>query len=174
MSLESNMLENKTQTVYIGLGANLANPQQQLERALLALQQLPHSQLELNSSIYRSAPMGPQDQDDYLNSVAKISTQLSPESMLDNLQSIEQSQGRVRKKERWGPRSLDLDILLFGNFVIDTPRLTIPHYGIKQRSFVLLPLLEIAPDLIMPDGDSIKDLYHSLVTSDNYQRIEKL
>ncbi|MCW8999348.1 MAG: 2-amino-4-hydroxy-6-hydroxymethyldihydropteridine diphosphokinase [Kangiellaceae bacterium] len=141
MSLHNTMADIRTQAVYVGLGANQANPQQQIRQAVLALQKLPNSKLELSSSTYRSAPMGPQDQDDYLNAVAKLSTSLSPDSMLDELLRIEQTQGRVRKKERWGPRTLDLDILLFGNLTLDTTRLTIPHYGIKQRSFVLLPII---------------------------------
>lgn len=99
--------------------------------------------------------MGPQDQPDYINAVAKIHTELSPLALLDCTQAIEQNQGRERKEERWGPRSLDLDIVLYGNEVIDSERLTIPHYGMKVREFVLYPLFEIAPQLQLPDGTEL-------------------
>ncbi|MDX3775110.1 2-amino-4-hydroxy-6-hydroxymethyldihydropteridine diphosphokinase [Chromatiaceae bacterium AAb-1] len=137
---------------YIGLGANLHQPVAQLQAALSHLQQLPHSKLTAVSSFYSSRPMGPQDQPDYVNAVAQISTALSPEALLDQLQRIELEQGRQRKDERWGPRTLDLDILLFGDRQINTARLTIPHYGMKQREFVLYPLAEIAPQLVLPCG----------------------
>ncbi|MBV2130694.1 2-amino-4-hydroxy-6-hydroxymethyldihydropteridine diphosphokinase [Arsukibacterium indicum] len=144
--------------VYLGLGANLANPVTQLKNAVTAIQQLAHSQLLAVSSLYGSKPMGPQDQPDYINAVAKISTRLTPLSLLDALQQIEQQQGRQRKAERWGPRSLDLDILLYGNHTINTERLTVPHYGLAQREFVLYPLAEIAPQLILPCGTPLQVL----------------
>ncbi len=143
---------------YIGLGANLANPVQQLERAIAALRQVPHSRLVAVSSLYGSKPMGPQDQPDYVNAVAALDTSLSPEALLDALQSIEQSQGRQRKDERWGPRTLDLDILLYGEQIINTERLIVPHYGLKQREFVLYPLAEIAAELQLPDGTVLSSL----------------
>ncbi len=148
--------------VYIGLGANLDNPSQQLEDAISTLSQLEKCQLIKCSSFYQSTPMGPQDQDDYINAVALLSTELSPIQLLDQLQKIELQHGRKRKKERWGARTLDLDILLYNNEVIDTPRLTIPHYGMKQRNFVLLPLSEIAPELMLPDGASITELIDNI------------
>lgn len=143
---------------YIGLGANLANPVQQLELAIAALRQVPHSRLVAVSSLYGSKPMGPQDQPDYVNAVAALDTSLSPEALLDALQNIEQSQGRQRKAERWGPRTLDLDILLYGEQIINTERLTVPHYGLKQREFVLYPLAEIAAELQLPDGTVLSSL----------------
>lgn len=143
---------------YIGLGANLANPVQQLEQAIAALRQVPHSRLVAVSSLYGSKPMGPQDQPDYVNAVAALDTSLSSEALLDALQSIEQSQGRQRKAERWGPRTLDLDILLYGEQIINTERLTVPHYGLKQREFVLYPLAEIAAELRLPDGTVLSSL----------------
>lgn len=136
--------------VYIGLGANLAEPMQQLQRAVAALQQLPASQLVAVSQFYGSKPMGPQDQPDYVNAVAAIDTALAPEALLDALQQIELEQGRQRKDERWGPRTLDLDILLYADAVINTPRLTVPHYGLHLREFVVYPLLELAPELTVP------------------------
>ena len=96
--------------------------------------------------------MGPQDQPDYINAVVKIQTRLTPIQLLDCTQAIELEQGRVRKDERWGPRTLDLDIILYGNEVIDSERLTIPHYGMKEREFVLYPLAEIAPSITLRVG----------------------
>lgn len=102
--------------------------------------------------------MGPQDQPDYVNAVAKVSTTLAPLALLDALQQIEQQQGRQRKAERWGPRSLDLDILLYGHHTIVSERLTVPHYGLTQREFVLYPLAEIAPQLVLPCGTPLQTL----------------
>ena len=143
---------------YIGLGANLTTPMAQLQQAVVALRQLPDSQLVAVSSFYGSKPMGPQDQPDYVNAVAAIDTRLLPEQLLDALQQIEQQQGRSRKAERWGPRTLDLDILLYGDQVIATERLTVPHYGLREREFVLYPLYEIAPTLSLPDGTVLSSL----------------
>ncbi len=145
-------------TVYIGLGANLNNPKAQLVAALETISQLPKTQLICHSSFYISKPMGPQDQGDYINAVAKIESHFSAIALLDQLQQIELAQGRIRKDERWGPRTLDLDILLFNNEQINSSRLTIPHYGMKERNFVLLPLTEIAADLILPDGNKLAEL----------------
>ena len=144
--------------VYIGLGANLAQPVQQLERAVLALHNLKDTQVVKVSGFYASKPMGPQDQPDYVNAVAALSTGLSAAELLTELQQIELDQGRQRKDERWGPRTLDLDILLFGDQVIQTERLTVPHYGIKVREFVLYPLAELDSDLILPDGSKLSEL----------------
>ncbi len=144
--------------VYIGLGANLAQPVQQLERAVLALQGIKDTKLVQVSSFYGSKPMGPQDQPDYVNAVAALHTLLSAEELLTELQQIELEQGRQRKDERWGPRTLDLDILLFGHDIIQTERLTVPHYGMKVREFVLYPLAELDSDLILPDGSELSEL----------------
>ena len=144
--------------VYIGLGANLNQPVQQLQQAIKALQQLPDSELIAVSSLYGSKPMGPQDQPDYVNAVAALDTALEAEALLDALQQIEQLHGRQRKAERWGPRTLDLDILLYGDDIINSERLTVPHYGLKQREFVLYPLAEIAPNLRLPDGSVLSSL----------------
>jgi len=143
---------------YIGLGANLDEPVTQLQQAVQALKQLPQSTLVAVSGFYGSKPMGPQDQPDYVNAVAAIDTMLSAEQLLDALQQIEQQQGRKRKAERWGPRTLDLDILLYGNQVIATERLTVPHYGLRVREFVLYPLHDIAPQLSLPDGTVLSSL----------------
>ncbi|KUM53100.1 2-amino-4-hydroxy-6-hydroxymethyldihydropteridine diphosphokinase [Rheinheimera sp. EpRS3] len=143
---------------YIGLGANLDQPVVQLQQAVQALKQLAQSTLVAVSGFYGSKPMGPQDQPDYVNAVAAIDTTLTAEQLLDTLQQIEQQQGRKRKAERWGPRTLDLDILLYGNQVIATERLTVPHYGLRVREFVLYPLYEIAPQLNLPDGTVLSSL----------------
>ncbi len=142
---------------YIGLGSNLAQPVQQIERALLALDQLPNSYLLSYSSLYQSAPMGPQDQPPFINAVAKLATGFTPIELLDQLQAIENQQGRVRE-ERWGARTLDLDLLLYDHTIMQTDRLTLPHYGIKDRDFVLKPLVELSPEMSLPDGSLIKDL----------------
>ena len=144
---------------YIGLGSNLAEPQEQLHRALTALGELPGCHLVAVSSLYASDPLGPADQPRYCNAVAALDTDLEPLQLLDALQAIEQAQGRERKAERWGPRTLDLDILLFGERLIDEPRLTVPHYHLHARTFVLYPLAEIAPsDLRLPDARRLAEL----------------
>ncbi|EOU2464492.1 2-amino-4-hydroxy-6-hydroxymethyldihydropteridine diphosphokinase [Vibrio navarrensis] len=143
---------------YIAIGSNLADPVAQANRAIAALKSLPNSELIAVSQLYSSTPMGPQNQPDYINAVAEIQTELTPLQLLDYTQAIELEQGRVRKEERWGPRTLDLDLLLYGNEVIDSERLTIPHYGMKEREFVLYPLAEIAPNLTLPDGTRLADL----------------
>ncbi|MEI5640619.1 MULTISPECIES: 2-amino-4-hydroxy-6-hydroxymethyldihydropteridine diphosphokinase [unclassified Pseudoalteromonas] len=147
---------------YIGLGANLAEPQAQLQRALAVLKSHPELELKTHSRLYGSKPMGPQDQPDYVNAVAQVATKLEAEALLDVLQQIEQQHGRVRKAERWGPRTLDLDILLFNQAIINTPRLTIPHYGMAEREFVVYPLLEIAPELTLPNGTKLQSLSATL------------
>ena len=142
---------------YIALGSNLHTPLEQLKRALNALAQLPQTQLMAVSSFYRSKPLGPQDQPDYLNAAVEISTALSPLALLDELQRIENEQGRVRLR-RWGERTLDLDILLYGDEIIQTERLTVPHYDMHNREFVIVPLAEIAPNLILPNGQKLAEL----------------
>ncbi len=137
---------------YIGLGSNLADPRGQLLAALEALGRLPMTRVTAASSLYASDPLGPADQPRYVNAVAALDTGLAPLALLDALQAIESEQGRVRKAERWGPRTLDLDILLYGDHVLDEPRLRVPHYHMHARAFVLYPLAEIAADLAMPDG----------------------
>lgn len=144
--------------VYIGLGSNLAEPVQQLEAALAALGRLPRCRLVAQSSLYASDPLGPPDQPRYVNAVAALDCELAPLELLDALQAIEREQGRVRKAERWGPRTLDLDILLFGNLQLDEERLRVPHYHMHARAFVLYPLAEIAPQLVLPDRRTLQEL----------------
>jgi len=140
---------------YIGLGSNLDNPRQQVNDALQELTTLAQTQLLCHSSLYRSDPVGPPGQPDYINAVALLETALEPEALLDALQGIEQAHQRVRKLH-WGPRTLDLDILLYDDRIIDSERLIIPHAWMLERSFVLWPLAEIAPDLVLPDGSALQ------------------
>ncbi len=137
---------------YIGLGSNLENPQQQVLRAYESMKLIPSCQCIELSPLYQSKAVGP-EQPDYINAVAKLKTQLSPIQLLDQLQSIEQDQKRVRI-EHWGPRTIDLDILLFGETLCNTERLTIPHPHMQNRNFVLAPLLDIEPELSMPSGQT--------------------
>ena len=148
--------------VYLAIGSNLASPLEQVNAALAALADIPESQLVAVSDFYRTPPLGPQDQPDYLNAAVALETTLAPEVLLDHTQRIERQQGRDRKAHRWGPRTLDLDIMLFGEMQIATPRLTVPHYDMKNRAFMLLPLAQIAPDLRFPDGDELSVLLANL------------
>lgn len=149
--------------VFIGIGSNLSSPIEQVQRAIATLKTLEHSQFIKSSSIYGSKPMGPQDQPDYINAVAQIETTLSPLELLDKLQAIELAFGRGRiKGNRWGARVIDLDILLIDDLVIDSERLTVPHYGMQEREFVLLPLVEIEPNLILPDGSNLQTLSNNI------------
>jgi len=153
-------------TAYIGLGSNLSEPIEQVKNAVNEIRNIAQSQVLSVSSLYLSKPMGPQDQDDYINAILALETSLSAIDLLDTLQVIENKAGRVRKENRWGARILDLDIILFGNDIINTERLTIPHYGMTEREFVLLPLVEIAPKLNLPNGDSVKTLSQNIANND--------
>ena len=148
-------MQPERRRVYIAIGSNLASPLEQVNAAIQAIGEIPDSRIMAVSSFYRTPPLGPQDQPDYLNAAVALETTLAPEALLDHTQRIELQQGRVRKAERWGPRTLDLDIMLFGDEVINTERLTVPHYDMKNRGFMLWPLFEIAPELIFPDGISL-------------------
>jgi len=147
---------------YIAIGSNLASPLEQVNAAVQALGEIPQSRIVAVSSFYRTPPLGPQDQPDYLNAAVVLDTDLDAETLLDNTQRIELQQGRVRKAERWGPRTLDLDLMLFGNEIINTERLTVPHYDMKNRGFMLWPLFEVAPDLTFPDGIPLRDILDKL------------
>ncbi|MGB1237032.1 MAG: 2-amino-4-hydroxy-6-hydroxymethyldihydropteridine diphosphokinase [Pseudomonadales bacterium] len=143
MTLETT---DKQVTCYIGIGANLSEPIAQVETAIKKLQSLPHSTWIGASPLFSTAPVGPQDQPDYINAVAVLSTELEAHSLLDQLQAIENEHLRVRERH-WGPRTLDLDILLYGDAKIATARLNVPHPYMTERSFVLAPLATLAPDL---------------------------
>ncbi|MEX5545543.1 2-amino-4-hydroxy-6-hydroxymethyldihydropteridine diphosphokinase [Pseudomonas pergaminensis] len=143
--------------IYVGMGSNLAAPDQQLRSAIEALAQLPSTTVAGVSAFYQSDSLLP-GQPRYTNAVAALDSRLAPLELLDALQAIENDQGRERL-ERWGPRTLDLDILLFGDRLIDEPRLKVPHYQMHLRAFVLYPLAELAPaSLTLPDGQTLDDL----------------
>jgi 2-amino-4-hydroxy-6-hydroxymethyldihydropteridine diphosphokinase len=140
--------------VFVGLGSNLADPAAQLGRAVAELATLPNTTLVAQSPFYASKPVGPQDQPDYVNGAVWLSTGLAPHVLLDHLQSIEQAHDRERL-EHWGPRTLDLDVLLFGQQTLNDERLTVPHAQLSQRDFALQPLLDLNPKLTLPDGTAL-------------------
>jgi 2-amino-4-hydroxy-6-hydroxymethyldihydropteridine diphosphokinase len=145
-------------TAYIGLGSNLESPVAQIKSARMAILGLTGVNEKAFSNLYASAPMGPQDQPEYVNAVIAIDTDLPPLDLLYALQAIEKTHGRVRGSQRWGARTLDLDLLLYGDQKIDLPELTVPHPGIADRPFVLYLLLECAPDLVIPDKGKVSEL----------------
>ncbi len=151
---------NPVETVFLGLGSNLEQPLAQLARALRAVDEIPGTALVRVSSFYDTAPVGPTGQPNFVNAVAELQTTLSPQALLKHLLNIEAAQYRVRDANtvRNGPRTLDLDILLFGKQQIDEPDLTIPHPRMHQRAFVLWPLAEIAPELEIPGHGYVLEL----------------
>ena len=158
--------------VFIGLGSNLENPKQQVASAVDDLTTLPQSRVIAASSFYLSPPMGPQDQPDYINAVVELDTALSAHDLLDNLQKIEQKHGRIRKRH-WGERTLDLDLLVYGDLILDDERLKVPHPGLSERAFVVYPLAEIAPDLIVPNMGQIEQI-KLRCPQDGLQKLEKI
>jgi 2-amino-4-hydroxy-6-hydroxymethyldihydropteridine diphosphokinase len=134
---------------YVGIGSNLSDPAAQVQRTFAELAAVPGVQLVAQSALYRTAPFGPVEQDDFVNAVAGVLTTLSPQRLLDALRQLELARGRVRSV-RWGPRILDLDLLVQGTLTVDTADLTLPHPGIPERNFVLYPLRDIAPELVIP------------------------
>lgn len=156
---------------FIGLGSNLNQPIQQIISALNALRLLPNSQLINHSSLYRTPPLGPPNQPAYVNAVAILATQLTPIELLTQLHIIENNHGRTRSEVRWEARSLDLDILLYGQLIVNQPQLVIPHPRLHQRAFVLIPLMEIANgELWIPNVGRL----HELLKLCDYTGIECL
>jgi len=145
------------QLVYIGLGSNLEQPQQQIKNAVTELRHLPDSRYINDSGLYLSCPMGPENQPDYYNAVALIETRLEPLNLLDHLQAIENALGRVRA-HHWGPRVIDLDILLYGDKQISSDRLQVPHPGLGEREFVLYPLLKLCATLDIPGHGKLQQI----------------
>ncbi|MGY0634511.1 2-amino-4-hydroxy-6-hydroxymethyldihydropteridine diphosphokinase [Luteimonas sp. A478] len=138
----------------VGLGGNVGDSEQTLRRAFLALEDLPDSTVLGTSALYRTPAWGVEDQADFINAAAAIQTALEPQALLDALLGIERDFGRVRAadgSDRWGPRTLDLDLLLYGNAVIDAPGMRVPHPRLHERAFALVPLLDVAPDAHIPD-----------------------
>jgi 2-amino-4-hydroxy-6-hydroxymethyldihydropteridine diphosphokinase len=143
---------------YIGLGSNLGDPPLQIEKAFTALAALPQTRSLSRSGIFQSSPMGPIQQPDFLNAAAGLLTQLAPQALLDALKNLERALGRASPVERWGPRVIDLDLLVYGALRLQEPQLTLPHPGIHERNFVLLPLLDIAPGLEIPGKGRVRRL----------------
>lgn len=139
---------------YVGLGSNLQQPIQQITQALQELGQIPETRLLRSSCLYQSQAIGP-EQPDFINAAAALETSLDPFSLLDELQKIEQTHQR-RREQHWGPRTLDLDLLLFDQQQIQSTRLILPHLHLKERAFVLLPLIELDADLRLPDGSLVQ------------------
>jgi len=137
--------------IYIGLGSNLGDSAAEIQLAIDHLRQSDGISVVRISSLYQTPPMGPQDQPDYLNAVVELQSTLDPIVLLDRLQEIERQQGRVRGR-RWGERTIDLDLLLYGDVVVDHPRLQVPHPGVGVRAFVLVPLQELAGDQLKIPG----------------------
>ncbi len=151
-------------TAFIALGSNLGDPARQIRSALRALAALPESRLARQSSLYRNPPAGGLEQPEFVNAVAQIATRIGPHELLDHLLEIERSQARVRDYPN-APRTLDLDIVLYGDQVVRDPGLTIPHPRMLERAFVLVPLAEIAPDALVPGGGRVADLLRNVDAS---------
>lgn len=144
-------------TVCVALGANIGEPVRQIEAGIVALAALPGTRLVARSSLYRSAPAGYADQPDFINAVAVIETALAPQALLEALMAIERTHGRVRDFPN-APRTLDLDIVLYGDSIVQEPGLTIPHARMLERAFVMVPLAEVAPDMQVPGHGRVGDL----------------
>lgn len=155
---------------YIGLGSNLEDPPAQLRRAVDALAALPDTRLIAVSTFYRNPPLGVAQQPWYVNAAAALLTELSPRDLLGHLKQLETAQGRVPTADRWGPRIIDLDLLIYGDLRVQEPGLTLPHAGIAERNFVLFPLLDIAPCLQIPGQGRVGQLAARLDRS-NLERV---
>ena len=148
-------------TAYIGLGANLEDPVAQVAAGVAALAALPRTRLIAQSSLYRTAPVGYADQPDFINAVAAVATELSPRALLDAMLATEQQRGRVRTFLN-APRTLDLDVLLYGQMQMHEDGLTIPHPRMHERAFVLVPLAEIAPRCVIPGRGAVGELLRGI------------
>lgn len=156
--------------VYIGIGSNLDNPVAQVLEAVEELEMIPDTILAERSTLYSAKPMGPADQPDYVNAVVAMDTLLSADELHKALIKIEDLQGRVREGEKWGPRIIDLDLLLYGNSTIDTATLTVPHPGMHERDFVIIPLEEVAGNLKIPGRGNL----YSLINKCKSHSLKKL
>ena len=162
-------MNTPTSSAFVALGSNLAEPQAQVLQAFAALSALPQTQLQAQSALYRSAPVGYAAQPDFINAVALLETALSAPDLLQSLLNIERDCGRIRDF-RNAPRTLDLDLLLYGDLIMHEAGLTLPHPRMHERAFVLLPLLEIAPDCIIP-GKGLAADYLAAVDAQAIERI---
>ncbi|MGA9342433.1 MAG: 2-amino-4-hydroxy-6-hydroxymethyldihydropteridine diphosphokinase [Rhodanobacteraceae bacterium] len=150
---------------YVGLGSNLQQPAHQVRRALQWIGELPHTRLRRHSRLYRTAPWGVVEQPDFVNAVAEIDTLLQPPDLLDGLLRIERARGRERTRTRWGPRLIDLDLLLYGDVSCDVPGLCLPHPQLTKRAFVLVPLAELAAQMSVPGHGSVAGLLDKVDTT---------
>lgn len=157
-------------TAFIGLGSNMGDSGTLLRAGGAALAALPGTEVAARSALYRSAPVGRTDQPNFINAVCQLATTLAPESLLESLFGIERLHGRVRDGERGGPRTLDLDLLLYADLMCVTEALELPHPRLHERAFVLQPLVELAPNLVVPGRGSVRDLLAACLD----QRIERL
>jgi len=156
---------------FIGLGSNLGDPEATLAEAIFALDELPQTSVRAQSAMYSTPAWGRTDQPDFVNAVVELQTRLIPEVLLQQLLQLERRFGRVRQEgERWGPRELDLDLLVHGDVVLDEPGLHLPHPRIRERAFVLVPLAEIAPALEVPGMGRVADLL-AVVASDGIRKL---
>jgi len=140
---------------YVAIGSNLDGPVSQVQSAMRQLASFNRSRLISQSRLYRSLPLGPQDQPEFVNAAVAMLTQLAPRELLNELKQLELSMGRAATTVRWGPRRIDLDLLVYGGLRIDEPDFTLPHPGVPDRNFVLYPLLDIAPTLTVPGHGSV-------------------
>lgn len=152
------MANEAVATAFVGIGSNLDGPERRVRLALDALDGLPRTRVVRHSRLYRTAPWGRSEQPDFVNAVAEVSTVLAPRALLDALLALELAQGRLRDGTRWGPRTLDLDLVAYDAVRLVEPGLTVPHPRIAERAFVLLPLAEIAPDFDIPGVGRVRDL----------------
>jgi 2-amino-4-hydroxy-6-hydroxymethyldihydropteridine diphosphokinase len=150
---------------YVGIGSNLGDPEAQVRGAIEALASMPQTRFVRASRLFRTAPWGRADQPAFVNAAAEIATALAPRALLDALLTIERAHGRHRDGTRWGPRTLDLDVLLYGDGVIDEPGLAIPHPHLAERAFVLLPLADLDPALQVPGRGRISELLRDVDAS---------
>lgn len=157
---------------YVGIGSNLDSPEKQVRAAFDELRSLPGTVVTGTSSLYKSAPFGPVEQGDFINAAASLVTQLAPHELLSELRALEDRHGRNRDVARWGPRTMDLDLLVYSDKVIGDDLLTVPHPGIRERNFVLMPLCELAPHLIVPGLGSVVALTELVMASGG--RIQKI
>jgi 2-amino-4-hydroxy-6-hydroxymethyldihydropteridine diphosphokinase len=147
---------------YIAIGSNLDDPIKQVKSGIKQLSKLPKSHLISVSQLYQSPPIESDDQPDYINAVVKLETSLAAHDLLTELERIEFAHGRTRNTRRWGPRTLDLDLILFDDLSINTSRLIVPHPEFHKRAFVLVPLYEIEPELTLPSGKKLQELIDEL------------
>ena len=160
------MAAHRLVPAYVALGSNLDDPRAQVERAMGALDDLPGTRCVLRSFLYRSRPLGPVAQPDFVNAVAGLLTTLGPAALLDHLKELETRLGRERPVVRWGPRRIDLDLLVHGGSRTSQPGLEVPHPGVAERAFVLVPLADIAPDLVVPGVGRVRELLARVDSTD--------